>query len=83
MTKNNKRKKLYLIDGMALIYRAHFALINNPLMTSEGKHTSAIYGFFNSILKIIKSEKPDYFAVVLDSKEPTFRHELYKDYKCR
>jgi len=82
LTKNNKRKKLYLIDGMALIYRAHFALINNPLMTSEGKHTSAIYGFFNSILKIIKSEKPDYFAVVLDSKEPTFRHELYKDYKA-
>ena len=67
---------------MALIYRAHFAMIKNPLMTSDGRHTSAIYGFFNSLFKLIKDEKPEYFAVILDSKEPTFRHKLFKDYKA-
>ena len=82
MANNNSKKKLYLIDGMALIYRAHFALIRNPLMTADGRHTSAIYGFFNSILKLLKEENPEYFAVILDSKEPTFRHKLFKDYKA-
>ena len=76
------QKKLFLIDGMALIYRAHFAMIKNPLITKDGRHTSAIYGFLNSILKVINEESPDYFAVVLDSKSPTFRHELFTEYKA-
>ena len=75
-------KKLYLIDGMALIYRAHFAMINNPLLTKDGRHTSAIFGFTKSIFNLLKNESPEYFAVVLDSKEPTFRHKLYPDYKA-
>tara|TARA_B100000945_G_scaffold312391_1_gene306889 strand:+ start:16 stop:2718 length:2703 start_codon:yes stop_codon:yes gene_type:complete len=76
------KKKLYLVDGMALIYRAHFAMINNPLLTKDGRHTSAIFGFTKSILNLLKNESPEYFAVVLDSKEPTFRHKLYPDYKA-
>ena len=82
MVKNNSKNKLFLIDGMALIYRAHFAMIRNPLMTADGRHTSAIFGFFNSIFKLLRDEDPEYFAVILDSKEPTFRHELYKEYKA-
>ena len=49
-------KKLFIIDGMALIYRSHFAMIKNPLTTKNGQHTSAVYGLANSIFKIIKDE---------------------------
>ena len=76
------QKRLFLIDGMAQIYRSHFAMINNPLITKDGRHTSAIYGFMNSLFKLLRDENPDYVAVVLDCKEPTFRHELYTDYKA-
>ncbi len=76
------RKRLFLIDGMALIYRAHFAMIKNPLITRDGRHTSAIYGFMNMLFKILKDEDPEYVAIVLDSREPTFRHKMYTDYKA-
>ena len=75
-------KRLFLIDGMAQIYRAHFAMIKNPLVTKDGRHTSAIFGFMNSLFKLIRKEKPDYLAVVLDCKEKTFRHKLYTEYKA-
>ena len=75
-------KRLFLIDGMALIYRAHFALIKNPLLTADGRHTSAIYGFMNSLFKLLREEDPDYISIVLDCKEPTFRHEIYTEYKA-
>ena len=75
-------KRLFLIDGMAQIYRAHFAMIKNPLLTKDGRHTSAIFGFMNFLFKLIRIENPDYIAVVLDSKEPTFRHKLYTEYKA-
>jgi DNA polymerase-1 len=75
-------KRLFLIDGMAQIYRAHFAMIKNPLITKDGRHTSAIFGFMNSLFKLIRQENPDYIAVVLDCKEPTFRHKLYTEYKA-
>ncbi|MDP7027154.1 MAG: DNA polymerase I [Candidatus Marinimicrobia bacterium] len=75
-------KRLFLIDGMAQIYRAHFAMIKNPLITKDGRHTSAIFGFMNSLFKLIRQESPDYIAVVLDCKEPTFRHKLYTEYKA-
>lgn len=75
-------KRLFLIDGMAQIYRAHFAMIKNPLITKDGRHTSAIFGFMNSLFKLLRKENPDYLAVVLDCKEPTFRHELYTEYKA-
>ncbi len=83
MTKENtKRKSLFLIDGYALLYRAHFAFIKNPLMTSYGLPTSALFGFSNQILNLIKKENPDYLAAVFDTDKKTFRHEKYPDYKA-
>ena len=78
----NKELKFFIIDGMALIYRAHFAMIKNPLITKNGQHTSAIYGFANSIFKLIEDENPDYLAIAMDCKEPTFRHKMYSEYKA-
>ena len=75
-------KKIFLIDGMALIYRAHYAMVYNPLTTSSGIHTSAIFGFVNSFLKLIKDENPDFIAVCSDTKAPTFRHLKYDAYKA-
>ena len=80
MTKTKDR--LFIIDGMAIAYRAHFALIRNPLVTSDGRHISATYGFLNALLKIIRDEQPDYLAVAFDAKEKTFRHKKYPDYKA-
>jgi DNA polymerase-1 len=76
-----KKKRLFLIDGSALAYRAYFAFIRNPLINSKGENTSAVFGFTNSILKILRDENPDYMAVVFDTKAPTFRHEIFKEYK--
>lgn len=75
-------KSLFLLDSMALAYRAYFALIANPLRNSKGENTSAIYGFVNAVLKIINDEKPDCIAAVFDTPEPTFRHLAYKEYKA-
>mgnify|MGYP001185290274 CR=1 FL=1 len=79
----NKRKRFFIFDGYALLYRAHFALIKNPLKTSYGLETSALYGFTNQVLKLIKSETPDLVACAFDSKEKTFRHKMYKEYKAQ
>jgi len=70
-----------LIDGSALAYRSYFAFIRNPLINSKGENTSAPYGFTNSMMKILREEKPDYIAMVFDTKAPTFRHEIFKEYK--
>ncbi len=77
-----KTPRLFLIDGSALFYRAYFAFIRNPLFNSKGENTSAIYGFTNSLLKILSDEKPEYLAVIFDTKEPTFRHKKFKEYKA-
>ncbi|MBI5267587.1 MAG: DNA polymerase I [candidate division Zixibacteria bacterium] len=77
----SKRKTLYLVDGSAMFYRAFFAFIRNPLINSKGENTSATFGFVNSLWKIIREEQPDYLAVAFDSKQPTFRHEMYAEYK--
>ena len=77
------RKRFFIIDGYALLFRAHFALIRNPLITSYGLNTSALFGFINQLLKIIKDENPEYFACAFDSKEKTFRHELFNKYKAQ
>jgi len=76
-----KKKRLYLIDGSALAYRSYFAFIRNPLINTKGENTSAVFGFTNSVFKIIREEKPDYLAVVFDTKAPTLRHEIFKEYK--
>lgn len=77
----SKKLRLFLIDGSALAYRSYFAFIRNPLINSKGENTSAVFGFTNSILKILREENPDYVAVVFDTKAPTFRHEIFKEYK--
>ena len=83
MTKHkSNRKSLYLIDGYAMLYRAHFAFIRNPLMTSYGLPTSALFGFSNQILNLVKKENPDYIAAVFDTAKKTFRHEMYPEYKA-
>lgn len=79
MTK--KKQTVYLVDGSSLFYRAYFAFIRNPLINSKGENTSATFGFINSLLKIINDEKPDCLAIAFDTRHPTFRHEIYEDYK--
>ena len=76
------KKKLFIVDGYAILYRAHYALIRNPLITSYGFHTSALFGFSNHIIKLINDEKPDYLVCAFDSKEKTFRHKMYSKYKA-
>ena len=76
------RKRIFIIDGYALLYRAHFAMIRNPLINSKGMHTSALFGFTNQILKLLRLEKPDYLMAAFDSSEKTFRHKRYPEYKA-
>ncbi|MCX7878260.1 MAG: DNA polymerase I [Ignavibacteria bacterium] len=75
-------KRLFILDGMALAYRAYFSMIRTPLINSKGENTSAVYGFVNTLNKLIEDEKPDYIAVAFDTDEPTFRHKEYKNYKA-
>jgi DNA polymerase-1 len=75
-------EKLFLIDGSALYYRSYFAFIRNPLINSKGEDTSATFGFLSSLTKLIEDEKPEYLAIIFDTKEPTFRHEIYPEYKA-
>lgn len=75
--------RLFLLDGMALVYRAHFALIRNPIMNSKGINTSAIYGFMNTMLEIIDSQSPTHLGVAFDTKEPTPRHKIFPAYKAQ
>ena len=76
-------KKLFLLDGMALVYRAHFALVRAPRFTSGGVCTSAVYGFANTLLDIIQREQPSHLAVAFDTSEPTQRHIEYAPYKAQ
>jgi len=75
-------KKLFLLDGMALIYRAHFALSKSPRFTSGGLNTSAVMGFTNTLLDVLKKERPTHMAVVFDTDAPTERHTEYEKYKA-
>jgi len=75
-------EKLFLIDGSALFYRSYFALIRNPLINSKGEDTSATFGFLNTMVKIITDEQPEYITIVFDTSKPTFRHEMYPEYKA-
>ena len=75
-------KKLFLLDGMALMYRAHFALSKNPRFTSTGINTSAVMGFTNTLLDVLKKERPSHIAVVFDTEAPTERHTSFEAYKA-
>ena len=78
----SKTERLYLIDAMALAYRAYFAFIRQPLMNSKGENTSAVYGFVTFLNRILSQEFPDHIAVVFDTGKPNFRHKEYKEYKA-
>ena len=75
----NEDKKLFLIDASAYFYRAYFAI--PYLSTSDGFPTNAIYGFTTMLQKLIREYRPAYVAAILDCPEPTFRHEVYHEYK--
>ena len=81
MTQESTRPRLYLIDGYALIYRAFFALISRPLITSRGENTNAAWGVANFLLKILERDRPEYLGVVFDA-GMSQRHELFPDYKA-
>ncbi len=76
-------KKLFLLDAMALIYRAHFAFSKTPRINSKGFNTSASLGFTNSLLEIIQKQKPSHLGVAFDTFTPTFRHEEFEEYKAQ
>ena len=72
-------KKLVLIDGHSILNRAFYGV---PTLTdSSGRHTNAVYGFLNIMLKVVKEEQADYLAVAFDLPAPTFRYKLYTEYK--
>lgn len=75
-------KKLMLIDGMAMVYRAYYALNHNPRMNSRGLNTSAVLGFTTTLYDLLRHQKPTHCAVCFDRQEPTFRHERYEAYKA-
>ena len=76
------QETLYILDGYSLIYRSYFAFIRNPLFTPDGRNSSAVFGFFRTLLAFFNTYGPDYFCVSLDPKGPTFRHEQYPEYKA-
>lgn len=75
-------KKLFLLDGMALVYRAYFAFSQNPRVTSYGFNTSAIFGYVNTLLDVLKKEKPTHLGVSFDTAAPTARHVEFEAYKA-
>lgn len=79
---NMTKKRLFLVDAMAMAFRNYHAFSQRQLQTSTGEHTSAVYGSAQFMLKLLHDEKPDYVVVASDSKEKTFRHEKYEAYKA-
>src|ERR1700753_1834126 len=75
-------KKLFLLDAMALIFRAYYALIRNPRFTSGGRNTNAQFGFTNTLVDLINNQKPTHMAVCFDTFAPTERHIDFADYKA-
>lgn len=75
-------KKLFLLDAFALIFRAYYALIRNPRITSKGKNTNAQFGFTNTLIDLLNKQKPTHMAVCFDTEEPTERHNDFADYKA-
>ncbi len=76
-------KKLFLLDAFALIYRAHFAFLKTPRITSKGLNTSAVFGFVNTLREVLKNERPTHLGVAFDTPKPTFRHVQFEAYKAQ
>jgi len=79
---DNSSKKLFLLDAYALIFRSYYAFIKNPRITSKGLNTSAVFGFLLTLEEVLQKQKPTHIAVVFDTPAPTFRHEMYPEYKA-
>ena len=77
-----EQKKLFLVDAFAIIFRAYYALIRSPRITSKGKNTNAQFGFTNAIIDLLKNQKPSHIAICFDSKGETERHVDFADYKA-
>ena len=75
-------KKVFLLDAYALIFRAYYALIRSPRLTSKGKNTNAQFGFTNTLVELINKQKPSHLAVCFDTAAPTERHTDFADYKA-
>ena len=73
---------LYVLDGYSVIYRSYFAFIRNPLRNPRGENSSAVFGFFRTLVSLFRDYQPHHFVVVMDSIAPTFRHEKYEEYKA-
>ena len=78
----SRPKKAFLLDTMSLIYRGYYAFIRNPLINKKGMNTSAIYGFMNIVVELLRREEPALIVAVMESEGPTFRHQLAADYKA-
>ena len=79
---DNLPKKLFLLDAYALIFRAYYAFIKNPRITSKGLNTSAVFGFLLTLQELLEKQKPTHIAVVFDHPSSTFRHDMFADYKA-
>ena len=75
-------KKLFLLDAMALVFRAYYALVRSPRITSKGRNTNAQFGFTNTLIELINNQKPTHMAVCFDTHAPTERHTDFADYKA-
>ena len=75
-------KRLFLIDSYAMIYRSYYAFLNTPMYSSKGINTSTVFGFLLALDEILKKQKPTHIAAAFDSSKPTFRHEMYPQYKA-
>jgi DNA polymerase-1 len=82
MENQSTEKKVFLLDALALIFRAYYALIRNPRITSKGKNTNAQFGFINTLLDLINNQKPTHMAVCFDTQAPTERHTDFTEYKA-
>ena len=76
------KKRLFIVDGHALCYRAYYALIRNPLINSKGQNTSAIFGVARMLYRLFDEQKPDYLVVAFDPPKKSFRFEMYPEYKA-
>jgi len=79
---DSSQKKLFLLDAYALIFRSYYAFIKNPRINSKGFNTSAVFGFLLTLDEVLQKQNPSHIAVVFDPPSPTFRHEMYKEYKA-
>ncbi|MEY4483867.1 MAG: polymerase, partial [Verrucomicrobiota bacterium] len=75
--------RLFLLDSMALLYRAHFALMKKPIFTSDGVNTSALFGYANVLLDLLQTQKPTHLAAAFDTSAPTPRHTMFPAYKAQ